>query len=130
MGFVSLIVFPLFGLLSTLKLKRSISPYLAGLTAAWGIIGVLVFGGGATPMGPGDRVTPEQARAWFETPWVREGMAIWGIGLAIGVGLLVSVMLIERLLTSPIVQKAWKVFKIWLFAAGAFSFFKLYVFRS
>lgn len=86
-GFGSLVIIPFLGILNLFKVRAF--PYLATFVALWFILGVFAVGGGITPMGKGDIVTPEQREAWFALPAVKFLLNLWVSGLAIGIPLLI-----------------------------------------
>lgn len=124
-GFVSLVAFPLLGLLSVLRVR--VTPYLATLFALWAFSGLAIVGGGITPIEKGDIVTPEQREAWLASSVVRRVQAVWGVGIAVGGGLLLTTLVFENLSRKRFYKIAWALLKTVTFIIGMATFFRLYI---
>ena len=124
-AFVSLVAFPLLGLLSVLKVR--VTPYLATLFALWTFSGLAIVGGGITPMGKGDIVTPDERQAWLEHPVVVRVQAVWGVGIAIGAGLLLTTVVFEKLSQKRYYKIAWAILKTVTFITSLTAFVRLYI---
>ena len=124
-GFVSLVVFPLLGVLSVLKIR--VAPYLVALLVVWLLGGVIGIGGGVTPIGKGDIVTKEEREAWFRGPIVARMLRVWLTGLGIGSGLLLTTAFFEKWSQSPYYRIAWGALKIFTFLTGFVAFLRIYV---
>ena len=83
-GFGSLIIIPFLGILNLFK-KVKAFPCLATFLGVWFFLGLLIVGGGATPINKWGIVTPEDRHAWFATPAVKFVFNLWLAGLAIGI---------------------------------------------
>ncbi len=124
-GFVSLVAFPLLGLLSALKVR--VMPYVATLLALWTILGLGIVGGGITPIGKGDIVTPQERIAWLENPDVMRVRVVWGVGIAVGGGLLLTIVVFEKLSQKRYYMIAWAIVKMVTFISGLAAFIRLYI---
>lgn len=127
-GFVSLVAIPLLGILSIFKLR--ITPFLISLLVVWLLVGLFVVGGGITPMGRFDIVTREDRKAWLENPIVVQIEYIWGVGIAIGIGLLLTVLVFEKWSSSRYYKIMWALIKIGGFIISFYTFIRLYVFKN
>ncbi len=127
-GFVSLVAIPLLGVLSVFKLK--ITPYLIGLLVVWLLIGLFVVGGGITPTSRYDIVTPANRKAWFKDPAIVRIKHIWAIGIAVGSGLLLTVLLFEKWSSSRYYKIMWVVIKIGGFITSFYIFMDRYVLKN
>lgn len=124
-GFVSLVAFPLLGLLSALKIR--VTPYLATLFALWTVAGLVIVGGGITPMGKRDIVTAVERTAWLENPVVMRVQVVWGVGIAVGGGLLLTTVVFEKLSQKRYYKIAWAILKTVTFITGLAAFLRLYI---
>lgn len=124
-GFGSFVVIPFLGALTVFKIR--VFPILATFCVVWFILGVFLIGGGVTPVGPGDIVTPEDRVAWFATPWVRWVSLIWLTGLAISIPLLAISWAHEHRHLSRAVRLISDVISIVTLVAGIWSFVKYVV---
>ncbi len=124
-GFGSLVVIPFLGILSLLKVR--VFPYLAVFCAIWFFVGLLVVGGGITPIDKGDIVTREERQSWLALPSISFVQCLWLTGLGIGVPLLIITWLYENTKVSKLLKAIKAITTIAAFAGGLFSFIKLFI---
>ena len=127
-GFVSLLVFPFVGLLSVVKIRAT--PYLVTLLVIWAIIGLFIVGGGITPMGHRDIVTKADRNAWLQNPKVIMITHVWFIGIIIGILLLLTTLVFEKLSKSRYNPIIWTIVKIALFVFGFIKYMRDYILHS
>lgn len=123
-GFGSYIVLPILGFVSYSKIR--VSPVMALFCVVWTLLGVFSIGGGVTPMGPGDIVTPEQRHAWFAHPWVHQILRIWLTGLAIGIPITAVTWVFEHEKLSKPVKLILKLIKFAAFPFGVWKFIQIF----
>lgn len=124
-GFISLVAIPLLGLLSALKIR--VAEGLGSLVFMWtfaGLVGVL---GVFIPMGPGDVITKEQIDYWANNPGMQQTRVVWAVGCAIGIGLLLTTLVFEKLSDKRVYKIIWGIFKTVVFVGSAATFVRLYL---
>lgn len=98
----SLVLIPALGVLDTFKFN--VFRPLMVILIAWFFLGFITIGGGATPMGLGDIITPEDRAAWFSSETSKNITAVWCFGLVTGIPFLI----ISRLHENRTFSTIWK----------------------
>lgn len=125
-GFGSLVIIPFLGILNLLKVRAF--PYLAAFLALWLFLGLLIIGGGVTPIDRYDFVTPEERAAWFALPAINFVQRLWLVGLALGVPLLIITGFYEHFKrVSNLLKLIKAIATITTFIGSVFSFIKFVI---
>jgi hypothetical protein len=122
-----LILLPFLGILS--YFKERVLPYIVTFCIIWFIAGMLIIGGGVTPIGHGDVVTREDRTIWFNSPFVEYINGVWIAGLLLGIFLVIATWAYENKTLSKPVKLIIKIIKLVGFPIGIWKFFDLYYFR-
>jgi hypothetical protein len=138
-SFCSLVLLPFVAFLRLFRVR-----VLPALAAAWVIYllaGLIVIGGGVTPMdagdfGPGphhhvpvDIVTREESQAWFSSAFVHTAAFMWLRGLGIGIPLLLITWLHEYRKTSVWLHRFDDGVTVFTFVAGFWEFITTHMHR-
>jgi len=119
------IIIPLLGLFAHWRIRPL--PFFIFLVILWTVVGLFIFGGGITPLGPEDIVTKEDKKYWFDQPWVITFLPVYWYGVLYGIMGLVVTILFEKVM---ILKKKYKwlasLLLILSFLWGVLGFFGIY----